>query len=95
MKELISLESTLAGVFIMQVLKFVWDIVKKKQDHSEDTMKYNTVAVQTLTASLDKLKEQISEIPKMKTDIKRSFTAHKIIAGDKWPEIRKEIMEEL
>lgn len=84
-----------AGILLLLAAKFIWDILKSKNKESTEAIKYNTMAVKDLTCAIDKMKEQLAEIPKLKTDIKRSFLAHKIQAGDKWSEIRKEIMEDM
>lgn len=36
----------------------------------------------------------ISEVKKLRKDLRRFYTAIKLLAGEKWPEIRKELMEE-
>lgn len=85
----------IAGIILLLAAKFIWDVLKSKNKESSDAIKYNTIAVKELTLAIDKMKEQLAEIPKLKTDMKRSFLAHKILAGDKWSEIRKEIMEDI
>ncbi len=83
------------GVVLFMALRLLWDILKSKNKEQVDAVKYNTQSVQELTCAIDKMKDQLAEIPKLKTDMKRSFTAHKIIAGEKWPVVRKEMMEDL
>jgi hypothetical protein len=101
MDSFLSLQNSLAGILILgffhlvlMLAKFFWGLRKAKEDTSEETLKYNTQAVQNLPMSLEKLKDQISALPKMQKDLKRSFVGIKIIAGNDWPRIRKEIEEE-
>lgn len=85
------------GIFALIAViavKMLIDIFRDKSAKQAKALEDNTEAVKDLTASMKEIKEQVAEIPKMKTDIKRNFAASKIIAGDQWPHIRKEITEE-
>ena len=99
--ELLSLKNSLAGIMLIMVLnillviaKAVWDFMKRKVDTSENTTKQNTDAIIALTASVQALQKEIAVIPKVQTDLKRSFLALKKLAGDNWPEIKKEFEDE-
>lgn len=83
-------------LLVIQVAKFVWSIIKEKQQASENTVAENTKAVQSLTKSTESLnarlgevEKHLSEIPKMKKDLRRNFNALKLIAGKDWPKIRE------
>lgn len=86
---------------LVELGKFFWSLKKEKDQLSEKTtkelilaVKQNTDEIKKLEDSMTGLKTAISEMPKFKLDLKRLFTATKIIAGDKWPEIRDEIMRD-
>lgn len=99
---LASICALLAFHLLFKVGEFLWEILKKKNEVSEQTFEKLTAALQVNTRAVHELKTQIhgierdlSEIPKLKLDLKRLFSAVKTISGDKWPSIRREIMEEV
>jgi hypothetical protein len=54
----------------------------------------NTEASKQLATRLQMVEAQLSGFNKLKLDMRRLYIAVKRIAGDKWGDIRKEIMEE-
>lgn len=88
--------------------EFVWEVLKKKNEISEQTIKElkealetasqklsdNTYAVQRLEQRLDKIEVVNSAMPKMHSDLRKAFLAIKIMAGDDWGNIRELIKEE-
>lgn len=110
MKELLnlSLEHGVAGVCVLLTLgiflkvgEFVWGIIKEKRQLSDDSVKAlttamqeNTIAAQNLDTRLKTLEQNTADLPKFKTDIRRFYAAIKEVAGDRWPQIRDEILKD-
>jgi hypothetical protein len=85
----------------MKVAEFLWKTHQEKQAVTEETTKFliktvqeNTVTMQLLEHRLRSLEMSFSELPKLKVDIRRSFTAIKSLAGNRWPSIRDELMKD-
>lgn len=72
---------------LIQVGKFVWTVKQEKDKLSDDT-------VADLVKAVEKLEHTVSDLPKFRTDVRRFYTAIKVIAGDKWPQVRDEIMKD-
>lgn len=86
---------------LVKLGEFVWDLAKKKSELSEKSiekltaaMDTNTRAVETLNLRISEVEKDLGEVNKLKQDLRRFYSAIKILAGDKWAAIRKEIMEE-
>lgn len=108
MEKLFSLEYGIAGACVLLTLmiflkvgEFLWHLKEVRENISEQTTKeliaavqQNTVATQLLEHRLLVMEEAISEVPKLKTDLRRFYSAIKEIAGDKWPAIRDEIVKD-
>jgi hypothetical protein len=110
MKELlnVSLEHGVAGIcvlltifILMKVGEFVWAILKEKRALSEDSVKKltkavedNTIASRHLEDRLKALEQSAADLPKFKTDVRRFYAAIKEVAGDRWPQIRDEILKD-
>ncbi len=64
----------------------------------KDATKYNSIAIQNLTISVDKLSASISELNKIKLDTKRNYDGLKFLSGklgpSTWAEVREEIVKE-
>lgn len=75
---------------IMKVMAFAFETFKKK---SETTDKLG-VNVREISTRLSALERDMNEILKFKHDFRRLFTAVKVLSGDKWPEIRKAVLED-
>jgi hypothetical protein len=83
------------------LFKFVWNLFQKKGELSEKSITDLTVALQNNTQSVKQLEHRIveaekmiSELPKLKNDLRRLFIAMKIVSGEKWADIYKIIKEE-
>jgi hypothetical protein len=108
MEKLFSLEYGIGGVCVLLTLmvllrvgEFVWKIVERKEKVSEKTLEELVHAVREASISMKFIDERlklieaaVSEIPKMKTDLRRFYAAMKEVAGDKWPSIRDEITKD-
>lgn len=108
MEHMFSLEYGVTGVVIMlaihllvKVGEFLWGLKEKKESASEQAVLELTKAVEDLTDSsklldvrIRSLESSLSELPKIKVDIRRFYTAVKIMSGEKWPDIRKQITED-
>ncbi len=93
MKELLQ-ENGWLGVAFILTLQFVYSIWKDKTASKDKSLNDNTFAVTALTASVDKLQTVVAAIPKLQTDMKRNFSALRIISGNDWPRIRDEILKD-
>lgn len=98
-----TLLATIALVICMQLVlkvgEFLWEIFKKKSEVTEDgiekltgSINQNTRAVEELKFQLTQIEKEVIGLPKMKEDLNRNFTAIKILAGERWPEIRAIIL---
>lgn len=98
----------LAGILILLTLNvlvkvgaFIMKQKEKKDSLSEDTIKQllnsvqqSTIAIAHLEMRLKTFEQNLNDLPKFKTDIRRFYTAMKVLSGEKWPDIRKEIIED-
>lgn len=104
MKELFELLSSANGIpalcvlvtlfLLLKIGEFVWKLIEQKDKLKDDTVKELSDALKKNTQTLDEMKPLLSEIPKMKIDLRRYFTAMKIISGDKWKEVYRDVLEE-
>ena len=85
-----------------KVAFFLWNLKLSRDKISEESIKRlteamasNTVTTQKNTEEIARLEQALAEIPKLKLDLRRAFSAIKEVAGDEWPKIRKEIMEDI
>lgn len=85
----------LLTIFVLvRVGEFLWSLREKKDSASEESIKNLTAAVQANTAAIEKINLLLSDLPKMRLDLRRSFGALKNLAGDKWPQIREGMKED-
>lgn len=98
----------LAGIAVVLCLhllfkigEFLWTMLKKKSELSDlsverltHALEINTGAVKKLEIELNHIKQDLSQIPRFKSDLRRAFLALRIMSGEDWPKIRAEIMEE-
>lgn len=95
--------SLLAGLIIllclhllMQVGRFLFEILKKKNESYErqiegllSALKSNSDTFQKFEHRIAAIERDLNEVLKFKVDFRRLFSAVKFIAGDKWPEAKK------
>lgn len=86
---------------LLKVGEFLWRLKKEKDQLSEATlsklvsaMDENTKAIKKLEGEIQKLELTFAEFPKIKLDLKRLFSAVRIVAGSNWPSVREEIMKD-
>jgi hypothetical protein len=98
----------IVGIFVMLTLfvllkigEFLWQLRQKKETATDAAILNLTVAVKENTDShkqlqceVKRLETMISELPKFKTDVRRFYAAIKFVAGERWPEIRDEILKD-
>lgn len=109
MENLFSLEYGVGGacvlltiMILIKVAEFLWKLREKRETVSEQAIKAltkavqeNTIANQFLELRMKTLEGTISEVPKMRNDLRRFYAAIKELAGpDKWLEIRDQIMKD-
>ena len=99
---LVTIAVFLCAHVIKGVIEFLWQIKEKKDSASETAVENLTKAVQGNTTATEHLDQRIkeletvlAEIPKLKLDMRRMFAAIKIASGERWAQIRKEIMEDI
>lgn len=78
----------------LRLVEFFWKQYKQKDERTEQLISELTEAVRENTISIKSLDNHMSEFPKIKTDLNRMYSAVKMMAGDDWPRIRKEIMDD-
>lgn len=86
---------------IFAVFRFLWgEYQEKDKKKSKDikslseTVTENTRALVKLENELNQLGESVSEMNTIKSDISRMFTILKSMAGEKWPEVRDDAVED-
>jgi len=108
MAKLFSLEYGIGGICVLLTLmvlirvgEFVWKLQQKKEQLSEKTVgdltravQENTVETKTLGQRIVHLEGALGEVTKLKTDVRRFYSAIKELAGDRWPAIRDEITKD-
>lgn len=101
MEELFVSKYGVVGVFILltihllwKVAMFVWELKSKKDSATEDTVAALVEAVDDVTDEMNELKDVLGEVKKLRVDLRRFYSAIKILAGDKWPRIRDEMLKE-
>lgn len=102
------LDGLLAGLIIVLCLHlvtklahFIWELNKKKQEVTEDAINNLSEKVGSLMHSLITVEERmraldtkLDELNKFKLDIRQLISAIKELAGDRWQDIRKIIIED-
>lgn len=101
LKDVNSIPALLAALCVIGTLhvlfklgEFVWKIQEKKEQLSDKTILDLTASVQRLDQTMHGIQRELHDIPKFKKELNRCFEAVKILAGPRWPDIRKSIMEE-
>lgn len=91
----------LTVLVLVQAAKFVLSVKAEKDKISQKSLEELIDAVDSLTIAMNILKVRIDEaekslglLPKFNTDVRRFYAAIKALAGDKWPAIRNEILED-
>lgn len=101
--------SLLAGIavvlclhLIFKVGEFLWNMLKKKSELSDlsverltNALKVNTSAVEKLEHEINRVKQDLSQIPHLKRSLNRAFSAIKMMAGEEWPKIREGIVDDI
>jgi Na+/phosphate symporter len=84
---------------IKGLAEFMWKLKRDGDSASETSIKNLTEAMSKNTTTMEHLDNRlkgietlVTSLPKMKADLRRLFSAVKTVAGENWPEIRKEIM---
>ncbi len=75
---------------LLKIGQIAFETVKKKSELSERAIE-GLGKIEHRMASLER---DLNEILKFRQDFKRLFTAVKVIAGDRWPDVRKAILED-
>lgn len=91
---LVSVCILLTAQLLWKVGEFLWKMKEKKDQLSEESVHHLTKAVESNTKAIEELGDKVAKIPKYEVDLKRLFSAVKLVAGERWPKIRKEIMDE-
>lgn len=79
---------------LVKVAQFLIEHQKRKAQVTEATVRELVEAVKKLEFRMIELNVSFDQMTKLKTDMVRSFTALKNLAGDRWPAIREEIMKD-
>lgn len=90
---------------LMRAGEFVWAITAEKEKEKQTisskaiedltkALKESTIAIGTLEHRLEHIERVVLEFPKLKNDVRRFYSAIKQVSGDRWPQIRDEIMKD-
>ncbi len=108
MEELIKTSSPVIALVVLVALhlvvrvgQFLWTFKEKKDAITESGIEELSKAVRACTATIEKLEcriksveVMITDVNKIKVDLRRAYVAIRLITGDRWTQIRKIIMEE-
>lgn len=98
----------LAIQVILKVGEFIFRLFEKKEELKEATIQNLKISIDNLCTNLamnieatHRLEERmrtveggVTEVANMKTNVRKAFAALKFLAGDEWPQIKKEVLEE-
>lgn len=90
---------------VFNVGKFVFHLFDKKRADTEKatdhkitkldlTLQQFDGAVRELRVQIGLLEKELIEVHKFKSDSQKLFSAVKILAGKRWPEVRKALLED-
>jgi hypothetical protein len=81
---------------------FLWNLKANREKLSDETIQkltdavaFNTSSTERNTLQIVQLEKTLAEIPKLKSGLRRAFSAIKKIAGKEWPNVQKEIQDEI
>jgi hypothetical protein len=101
MENLFDLKYGVAGVCVLltlslaiKMIEILLKVKEKKEALSDEALRELTKAARALDSRIHHLEQTLSDLPKLKIDLRRIFMAAKLLSGEKWPDIRKQIMEE-
>lgn len=85
-----------------RVGEFLWNLATHKSK-STDTeiskidlaLTQNTQAVREVRIQIGMLERELNEVRKLNADIQKLFSALKIMAGKRWPEVRKAMEDDV
>ncbi len=87
---------------VVRIGQFVFELMKKKNENSDSkiveistSLQQNTVAVNELRTMIRGLERELSELHRYRMDTQKLFSAVKLMAGKKWPEIRKAMEDDI
>lgn len=80
----------LALHLLLSIGKLAFEVVRKKGEISERAMD----GVSRLETRMMAVERDLNEVLKLRHDFRKLFSAIKVIAGDKWPDIKKQIKED-
>lgn len=79
---------------VLKVVEFSWKTRQEKDSASEKSIKELNQTVEKLIVQLEKMEQTLSSLPKIKEDLRRYYNGLKLLAGNKWSRIRKEITDD-
>ena len=103
---LLNLKYGVAGIcvmlcllFLLQLLQIFMKTTVKRSELSEDALKKLTVMAQELTFEMKSLDKRLvlteGTLSKLDLDYRRFYSALKLTAGERWPEISDAVQKEL
>lgn len=98
---LASIAVVLALHLVFKLGEFVWKLSQKDSEKNLQSLQKliaalesNSKEVEKLSCSMKEIEKDLAEMPKFKLDLRRVFTAVKLLSGDRWQKIRDDIMED-
>lgn len=93
---LVSIIVLLAFQLLARVGEFLWKLSTQRSSSTDSeitkidlALTQNTQAVRELRIQIGILERELAEVHKFKSDSQKLFSAVKIMAGKRWPEVRK------
>lgn len=78
---------------VMETIKFGWSLVKKKSEITDKSIDRLEHSIDELKAEITCLNAEIVALNKIKVDLRRNFEVLRTLAGTKWDEIMKAILD--
>lgn len=79
---------------LVRVGEFVWGLKEKKETATEATIQKLIATIEHLDKRIGSMEAGFAEVAKLKKDLTRCFAALRLGMGDKWNDIRKQIIED-
>lgn len=80
--------------FLLKICDLFFTAYKTRNAVTEKSLQENSVILIKLETRFKTLEHELSDVLKMRKDFNRIFRGIRALSGDRWPAIRKEIMQD-
>lgn len=101
MEKLFTLEYGVGGVCVILTLlvlvrvgEFLWKLREKKDSASDIALRSIAERLEEIEDHIEDMRHTVADIPKLRLDLRRFYSALKTLSGEKWSAIRDEIMKD-